>query len=70
MSASGGGWFCAEISIVRGEISEILGDGFHRIERIVKPLQGAGERAVGNRENFARIYHDLLALLNVSVVNN
>jgi hypothetical protein len=44
----GGRWFCPEIAVAGGQIAEILRNGLHRVERVVKPLQSAREGAIGN----------------------
>ena len=41
--------FSAKVTVIAGQIAEILGNGFHCVERIVKPFQRAREGAVGDR---------------------
>ena len=44
----GGRRFGPEIAVSSGQIAEIFRNRFHRVERVVKPLQCAREGAIGN----------------------
>ena len=49
--------FGAEIAVVRGQFPEILCNSLHRCKRVVKPLQRAGESAVGDRQDLTCTNH-------------
>ena len=53
--------FGPEVAVIRGQVAEVLRDGFHRRERFLEPLEGARERAVGNRQDFASTDHGMFA---------
>ena len=52
-----GGRLGAEIAVFGSQIAEVFCDRLHRREGLVKPLQRAGERPVGHRQNFTRSEH-------------
>ncbi|CUH53128.1 hypothetical protein SHM7688_02580 [Shimia marina] len=54
--------FRAKVTVVCGQIPEILRDRFHGIKRFLKPFKGAGERPVRNRKHFV-IRNHLLKVL-------
>ncbi len=61
----GGGRFGPEIAILGGQIAEVFRNRLHRVERIVKPLQSAGEGSVGYRKDLTRTDHRMLAFCQV-----
>ena len=56
-----GGRFCAEVTVFGGQIAEILGDGLHGRERLVEPLERAGEGSIGNRQDLVGTDHGMLS---------
>ena len=51
------GRLCAKVTVVGGKIAEILRDGLHHGEGVVKPFQRTGKRPVRDGQNLARSYH-------------
>jgi hypothetical protein len=58
--------FGSEVAVVGSEVAEILRDRLHGRERVVEPFQGAGEGAIGHRQDLARTHH--LRLLSANYI--
>ena len=60
--------FRAEVSVICRQITEIFRNRLHRVERVVKPLQGTGECPVGDREDFTGSDHRMLAFYKTTLL--
>ena len=43
------GRFGTKVAVLGCQIAEVFGNGFHRVERVIKPFQRAREGAIGHR---------------------
>ncbi len=60
--------FRAEIPVLRGKVTKILGDLLHRAERILEPLDRAREGAIGHGKDLVRTRHVLARLFSLPAV--
>ncbi|MFC6642430.1 hypothetical protein [Sulfitobacter profundi] len=55
-----------EVTVIRGQIAEILGNGLHGAEGIVEAFQRTRKSAIGDRQDFVAVHHRMLVLCGVA----